>query len=447
MARMIKYDYKFMSDKKVGRFGFRQKELADLQKKLGKINEKLDKAKNSHDLSFRALPYDYKMLTHLYKLNKILRNHFDNMVVVGIGGSELGAKAIHGALAGDYANQLRNKKGLKIYFAGDTTDPKPVLDLLKIIDLKKTIFFIVSRSGLTIEPLANFLFLRKKVIEKVGKSHHANHFIVSTLSNKNPLYQIAKREGYLVLPHYAGGGRYSALSINGLLPALAAGFDIKNLLKGARAIDKICKSNKLEKNSPALFAALQYLAYKKRQQNISILMPYSYYLDDFSFWFRQLMAESVGKKKLGITPIASLGPSDQHSQIQLYMDGPHDKVITFVRVEKIRFDLQIPKYKNSEISYLGGHGLNSVLKIEHLATSVSLMENKRPNGTIILPELNEFYLGQLFFFFEMAVVYLGEFFNINVFDQPGVEQSKKYMYGLLGRKGFEKEAREIRRYI
>jgi glucose-6-phosphate isomerase len=197
---------------------------------------------------------------------------------------------------------------------------------------------------------------------------------------------------------------------------------------------------------PFVFAALQFLAYKKRKQNISILMPYNYYLNEFSFWFRQLVAESLGKNKLGITPIASLGPSDQHSQIQLYIEGPHDKIITFITVENNKYDLSVPRYQKSELSYLGGHSFNNILKVEHWATSISLMEHKRPNGTIILPELNEFYLGQLFFFFEMAVVYLGELLDVNVFNQPGVEHSKKYMYGLLGRKGFEKEAKEIRKY-
>ena len=176
-------------------------------------------------------------------------------------------------------------------------------------------------------------------------------------------------------------------------------------------------------------------------------MPYNYYLNEFAFWFRQLWAESLGKDKLGITPIAALGPTDQHSQLQLYIEGPHDKIITFVIAEKYKHDLRVPKTNNREAAYLGGHSFNKILNIEYKATSVSLMKNKRPNGTIYLPELNEYYLGQLFFFFEMAAVYLGELLGINVFDQPGVEHSKKYMYGLLGRKGFEKEAREIKKYL
>ena len=447
MAKLIKYDYDFMSSQRVGNFGFKKQELAELGKKLRTINKFLEKKKNSADMSFRKLPYDSKTASALEKLGKSLQKKFSNMVVVGIGASDLGARAIYRALVGTYANQLKNRRGLKIYFLGNTTDPQPISDLLRIIDIKKTVFYIVSRSGSTIEPMTNFLLLREKVIAKVGKIKAAQHFIITTLSEKNPLLEIAKEEGYLFLPHYPGGGRYSILSVNGLLPATAAGFNISQFLDGAKAIDKLCKSNKVNQNLPFLFAALQYLAYKKRHQNISILMPYNYYLNEFSFWFRQLVAESVGKKKLGITPIAALGPADQHSQIQLYIEGPHDKIITFITVEKNKYEISVPKYKKSELSYLGGHSFNDILKIEHKATSVSLMEHKRPNGTIILPELDEYYLGQLFFIFEMAIVYLGELLKINVFNQPGVEHSKRYMYGLLGRKGFGKEAREIKKYL
>ncbi len=435
-----------MSATKVGSFGFKKPELIELGKKLKTINKSLAKKKNSADMSFCKLPYDNTIITTLNKLSKQLQKKFTNMVVVGIGASDLGAKAIIRALAGRYANQIKGK-GLKMYFAGNTTDPQILDDLLKVLDIKKTVFYIVSRSGSTIEPMVNFLYLRQRVIAKVGLNKSQQHFIITTLANKNPLFQIAKKEGYLILPHYAGGGRYSVLSANGLLPAAAAGFNIKKILDGAKVIDKLCKNNNLSSNSPFLFAALQFLAYKKRKQNISVLMPYNYYLNEFAFWFRQLWAESLGKDKLGITPIAALGPTDQHSQVQLYIDGPHDKIITFIISEKYINDLRVPKIANSDLAYLGGHSFNQILKIEHKATAVSLMENNRPNSTIYLPQLNEYYLGQLFFFFEMAAVYLGELLNINVFDQPGVEHSKKYMYGLLGRKGFAKEAREIKKFL
>jgi len=452
-AKLIKYDYSFMSAAKVGRFGFKSAELRKLGQGLPKFSRELKALAADPDLSFRKLPYDARGVSRLVKMAAKLKKQFSNMVVVGIGGSDLGARAIYQALAGDYGCCLKKNKGLSIYFLGDTTDPRPITDLLKFLDLKKTVFYVVSKSGDTIEPLSNFLFLREKVIAKVGYKKHKQHFIITTNPQKGALLEIAQKEGYLLLPHYPGSGRYSVLSVNGLLMAACAGFDIRQLLAGARGIDKICKNNNFSKNSPFLFAALQFLAYKKRQQNISVLMPYSYFLHDFTFWARQLLGESVNKKfnltkekvNSGITFIAALGPTDQHSQIQLYIEGPFDKIVTFIKIEKLE-NIKVPKSRNSEIAYLGGHMFSEILNIEHKATAVSLMENKRPNGTIILPELNEYYLGQLFFFFEMVTFYLGKLLQVNVFDQPGVEQSKKYMYGLLGRKGYEKERKEINRF-
>ena len=419
---------------------------------MKKINKKLRQEKDDPNLSFRKLPYNKKEIKEILSLSRKLRNKFENLVVVGVGGSDLGARAIYSALVGDFGNQLPKRgKNLKIYFLGNTTDPAPMRDLLKVINLKRTVFYIVSNSGNTVEPLSVFLFLRKKVIWKVGRKRHKEHFIITTNLEKGGLLEIAKKEGYLILEHYEGGGRYSVLSVNALLPAACAGFEINKLLAGARAIDRLAKNNNYKKNLPFFFAALQYLAYTKRQQNISVLMPYIYYLREFSDWFRQLWGESLANKynfkkkkvNIGITPMAALGPTDQHSQIQLYIEGPYDKIITFIKLGKSYNGFKVPKYKNSEIVYLGGHRFYNILAIEHRATSVSLMKNKRPNGTIILPELNEYFLGQLFYFFEMAVLYLGELLQVNVFDQPGVEQSKKYMYGLLGKKGYEKDKQEI----
>jgi glucose-6-phosphate isomerase len=434
-----------MSAAKVGKYGFTKAELLSLAKILPKLNQKLAKKISSTNFSFRQLPYEQKMVKEIDQLANKLKKRFQSLVVVGIGGSDLGARAIYQALAGDYGCCLLSQKAMAVYFLGDTTDPRPVADLLEIIDLKKTVFYVVSKSGDTIEPLTNFLYLREQVVKKVGLKKHKEHFIITTNDKQGGLLQIAKKEGYLILPHAEIGGRYSVLSVNGLLPAAWAGFNIKQILAGAKAMDTVCKNDKYLKNLPFLFAALQFLAYKKRQQNISVIMPYTYYLRDFGFWAKQLLGESLGKAKRGFTPIAALGPTDQHSQMQLYIQGPYDKIITFIQVLKLE-NLKVPKYNNSELAYLGGHKFSEILNIEHKATAVSLMKNKRPNGTIILPELNEYYLGQLFFFFEMATVYLGELFRVNVFDQPGVEQSKKYMYGLLGRKGFEKYKKEINRY-
>jgi len=451
MRGTIKYDYDFMSSRRVGSSGYKNEELAKLGKELKTIKLKLKNSKNEPELSFRKLLGNKKLIKQVTRIARKLRANFDNLVVVGIGGSDLGARAVYQALAGNYAN-LQAKKGrdMKVYFLGDTTDPQPLADLLKILKLKKTAFYIVSKSGNTIEPLSVFLFLRKKLIRKVGKRKHKKHFVITTNQEKGTLLAIAQKEQYLVIPHYEGGGRFSVLSANGLLPAACAGFDINQLLVGAKALNRLTK-NSYKKNSPYVFACLQYLAYKKRKQNVSVFMPYTYYLQDFTKWLRQLWGESISKEKdlqnkkvnIGITPVAALGPTDQHSQIQLFMEGPIDKIITFITVAKRKNSFKVPKYNHNEIKYLTGHKFANILMIERHATAVALMKNKRPNGTIYLPELNEYYLGQLFYFFEMATVYLGYLLNINPYNQPGVEQSKKYMYGLLGKPGHDKDKKEI----
>jgi glucose-6-phosphate isomerase len=452
MRGTIKYDYAFMNSGQVGAAGYKNTELVKLGKELKNINKQLKNNKNDAELSFRKLPYDKKIIKQVTTTARKLRNKFDNLVVVGIGGSDLGSRAIYQALAGNYANLLDKKgKNLKIYFLGDTTDPQPLADLLKVLNLKKTAFYIVSKSGSTIEPLAVFLFLRKKLIRKVGRKKHKNHFVITTNSDKGVLLEIATKEQYLVLPHYQGGGRFSVLSVNGLLPAACAGFDIKQLLAGARALNRLTKANNYKKNTPFVFASLQYLAYSRRKQNVAVFMPYAYSLQDFTKWVRQLWGESISKatnlknKKvnIGITPVAALGPTDQHSQIQLLMEGPADKIITFIAVAKRKNNFKVPQYNNEQLKYLTGQKFTNILMIERHATAVALMKNKRPNATIYLPELNEYYLGQLFYFFEMATVYLGFLLNINPYDQPGVEQSKKYMYGLLGKPGYAKDKKEI----
>lgn len=419
-----------MSSSKVGNFGFKQAELGGLGKKLKRINANLEKKADNPDLSFRKLPYDLAGAEIIQKLVKKLQPKFETLVVVGIGGSDLGAKAMVRALA---SNQQ------KVYFSGDTTDPQALKNLLGKINISKTIFYVVSKSGSTLETLASFIFWRDQVIKKIGYKSHAQHFIVTTNTEKGKLFDLALKEGYAILEHYPGGGRYSVLSVNGLLPAAWLGLDIKQLLKGAQVMDEVAKEDSWQKNLPFIYAALHYLAYKKRGQNIAVLMPYLEALNSFAFWYRQLLAESLGKKldlrgkvvSIGLTPIAASGPKDQHSQLQLYNEGYNDKVFTFVTAAKSPVDFKLPLYKDSGLEFLAGKSLGQILNIEQQAVAHSLMKNQRANGTLIIPELNEFYLGQLFQFFELATVYLGELLGINVFDQPGVEDSKKMMMKML----------------
>jgi glucose-6-phosphate isomerase len=421
-----------MSASKVANFGFKQSESASLGKKLKQFNAKLEKNASNPDLSFRKLPYDLAGAEMITQIAKKLKSQFETLVVVGIGGSDLGAKALIRSL----------DPGQKtVFFSGDTTDPQALKILLAKLNLKKTLFYVISKSGDTLETLASFLFWREQVIRAVGYKNHAQHFLITTNLQKGKLLSIAQKEGYDILSHYDGGGRYSVLSVNGLFPAAWLDLDLKEILKGAQVMDKLAQSDDWKKNLPFVYASLHYLGYKKRRQNIPVLMAYAESLNSFSFWYRQLFAESLGKKydlkgeivNIGLTPIAASGPKDQHSQLQLYNEGANDKIFTFIRVANFKTDFKLPLYKNSGLEFLAGQSLAKILNIEQLAVANSLMKNQRANGTIILPEINEYYLGQLFQFFELATVYLGELLGINVFDQPGVEDSKKLMRKMLNK--------------
>ncbi len=297
-AKLLQYDCRNMSAAKVGSFGFKNSELANLGKKLPRINNVLEKKSDMPEMSFRKLPYDLAGADIIQSVVRQVKRKFDTLVVVGIGGSDLGAKALVNIL---------HKNAKNIFFTGDTTDPQALQGLLDKINIKKTLFYVVSKSGETLETAANFLFWRDRVIKAVGPKKHREHFLITTNPQKGKMLQIAQNEGYPILAHYPGGGRFSVLSVNGLLPAAWAGLDIKQLLKGAQAIDKLCKQAAWPQNLPFIMAAYHYLGYKKSHQNIAVLMPYLEALNYFSFWYRQLWAESLGKKYDNQGKVVSIG--------------------------------------------------------------------------------------------------------------------------------------------
>jgi len=250
------------------------------------------------------------------------------------------------------------------------------------------------------------------------------------------------------------GGRFSVLTSAGLLSALAAGIDIKKVFSGASSAKERLLKLPLQENPAALIAVNHLLFYEKRK-TISVLFSYSNSLYSFADWYRQLWAESLGKKysrsgeklEIGPTPIKALGATDQHSQVQLYIEGKNDKVITFLKVENFRNEIPIPHlYKDIEaLEYLGGKSLKQLLNSELEGTAYALKKNNRPNITVTFPCINEENIGEFIFTYELATVLFAYLANINPFDQPGVEEGKKAAYALLGRKGYEKIAEEIRK--
>lgn len=371
-------------------------------------------------------------------INKTCREtaKFTTCLVLGIGGSDLAARALYKAL-----KPANSKK--RLVFAGANTDPDELAEVLDDLDWKTTVINVISKSGRTIETMSAFFIAREKMEKRLGKIQAAKQIIATTSENSGDLRELAKKENYLFLPIPENiGGRFSGLTAVGLFPLAFAGTDVASILKGAREQIKLFKSQKSDKNNACLFAGLQYLAYTKQKRQIQILMPYAERLREFAFWYRQLWAESLGKEKntrgetvnIGPTPVAALGATDQHSQIQLYTEGPDDKTVTFIEVEKFQNSLAIPKSVKSDTNFrkLAGIKLEKIIHAERAATEFALQQKSRPSGTLYLKSLNAVSMGELIMFFELATAVSGELYGINAYNQPGVEAGKIKLESILG---------------
>lgn len=435
---MLQIDFKNMLFDRLG-LGVDQEEINSIQKKLLETKKRFLK----EDIAFKKLPYEYESLKKDFEIADKALGDKDTIVILGIGGSDLGARTVHSALNHKYHNRVSKRK---IFFFGDTTDPANISDTLDILDLKKTLFIVVSKSGKTIEETSLFIFLKNKYSE-----NWQEHFLFLTDQITGTLREIATKEKVSAIDHlHDVGGRYSVLSNVGMVPAYLSGIKVEEILRGARELDEMIKNNEKELDEILTYTGLLYLYYKG-DKKISVLMPYPNKLSAFARWYRQLFAESLGKKLNndgeevfeGITPIAAIGPADQHSQLQLYNEGPNDKVITFIKARRSQKDLMTPSKSGiKDLEFLEDKSFQGILNLELGATAYSLLKNGRPNATIIIPELDEYHLGQLLYMFEVVTVYLGYLLDVNPFDQPGVELSKNVISGVLGHPDYEKERDE-----
>jgi len=371
---------------------------------------------------------------------RYIRKTSENFLILGIGGSALGPRAILEALSPFH--NLKKKPRVFIY---DNVDPRTLKHIISLVDLKTTSVNVISKSGSTAETAASFLILWNKMKKALGREA-SNRFIVTTDPEKGNLRKIVNEEGLrsLIIPQGVGG-RYSVLSSVGLLLAEVIGIDSDEMLKGAVDINNKCAKPELWKNPAYLFGALLYLLDKGKKRTINVMVPYSDSLKPLSEWFCQLWAESLGKDEKGLTPYPSLGTTDQHSQLQLWIDGPQDKVIIFIRINDYGVDIKIPGvFKDVKgLSYLSGHTLSELIKAEEEATELALAKAGRPNMTIIIPQINAYHIGRLFHFFELATAFTGSLYGINPFNQPGVEEGKNLTYGMMGKKGFEAKRKEV----
>ncbi|TDX48789.1 glucose-6-phosphate isomerase [Orenia marismortui] len=452
----IKLDVNNMFAENVGEeHGYTKADVDAMQEKAKAVHKSIKAAKEAGNLGFMELPESHKEIAkEIKEFADANKGKYDNFVVLGIGGSALGNIALQTALNHPYYNlndEARN--GYPRLFVPDNVDPTRLKGLLETLDLSRTVFNVISKSGGTAETMSQFLTARAKVVEELGEDAVADHFIATTSEHSGNLIKIAKEEGMKTyyIPENVGG-RFSVLTPVGLISAAFTGIDIEELLAGAAYMDQICDTDELWSNPAYLNAALQYLA-DQDGKPMSVMMPYAHDLKDVADWYRQLWAESLGKKvnrageviNVGPTPVKALGATDQHSQVQLYMEGPFDKVVTFIEVEKYKETLEIADgYEDiSGVSYLGGHTFNELLTVEKQATELALTENNRLNCTVTFPEVNAFTIGQFFYMYELATAFAGELYDIDAFNQPGVELGKQYAYGVLGREGFAEKKEEF----
>ena len=454
-SMQLKLDYNNMMAEYIGeKEGLTEKDFADNSKIVANAYNKVKQNRGTGMMGWTELPYNQKeIVDDIIKTAKDIKKKFDNFVVLGIGGSALGPIAVFQALCHLRHNELpKSKRKAPKLYVEDNVDPERMVALLDVIDLDKTMFNVITKSGATSETMAQYLIIMDILKKRYGDKAK-EHIIATTSMNKGNLIKIAKVEDLKTFYIPDGvGGRFSQLCPVGLLPAAVVGIDIKEMLEGAKYMDKLCK-NKNPRQNPALMSALlEYIA-MQRGKNISVMMPYADSLKYIADWYCQLWGESLGKSVdldgnqvfVGQTPVKALGVTDQHSQVQLYREGPFDKVITIIGVENYRQEFVISEglKEMPDVSFLCGHTLNELITAEREATEYALTTANRMNYTIMLPEVNAFTIGQLLFMFEMETAYCGAMLNIDTFNQPGVEGGKNATYALFGRKGYEKTKEEL----
>ncbi len=419
---------------------------------IASLNQRKDKP--GQWLQWMNLGYNEETIWYVKEYAAMVKDRFENILVLGIGGSALGGLAVTEALLKPYWNLLtqEQRSGLPRIFFLDNIDPDTMNGLFQILDLKKTLVNVITKSGSTAETMSQFMVVKNLLEQELGADYRKN--IVATTDKKTGiLRQIAEQEGYktFVVPDDVGG-RFSVFSAVGLLPFALVGLDVDSMVNGIKDMDLALKNTDINENIAAQNALIHYLMDTQKGKNLSVMMPYSSRLKYVSDWYVQLWAESLGKNKdkfgnnvnVGPTPIKALGATDQHSQIQLYNEGPNDKVINFIRVREFDTILDIPRiFEYTGIGYLGGKTINRLINAEADSTRVALADCLRPTVTISLEKVDAYNVAQLLYMLEVQTAIAGELYNINTFNQPGVEQAKNYTYALMGRAGYEDSAQAI----
>ena len=419
-------------------------------RQFGAAKRGLESLRASGAVGFVDLPSDEALLDQVERFATGARGKYDDVVILGIGGSALGPIALRTALRPTGWNMLDEKSrgGYPRLHVLDNVDPETIEGLLGNLRLDRTLFIVTSKSGGTAETMAQFLIVHDRLTR--ASLDVTKQMVFITDPKQGALRPMAEGLSVPALDIPASvGGRFSVLTPVGTLPAALIGIDVRSLLSGAAAMVKRCESPELATNPAGVYAMLQWLADTTLAKKIVVFMPYSDPLRDFAAWFVQLWAESLGKQRpdgthVGSTPLAALGATDQHAQVQLFMEGPADKTVTFVAVDNRGTDVTVPSAfaDVKELGYLGGHSLGELIDIEQRATAGALAKRGRPNMTIHLERVDAAHVGELMMMLEIATAYAGQLYGIDAFNQPGVELGKQFAYALLGRPGSEQAKKE-----
>ena len=449
---MIKLQYGRMFRERLDQqHGLPRARLAELAGRFGAVQAEVRRRRAAGEYGFYQL-IDQGPTVHAIKtFAEGLGQAHDHVLVLGIGGSALGTKALLNGLRRPAWNEWDDEG--RDFFPRltvlENVDPTSVSAALQRIDPRRVLVNVISKSGGTAETMAQYLVVRAWLEEALGSAAY-RHLVFTTDPARGALRELAQREHIATLdvpPEI--GGRFSVLSPVGLLPAALAGIDIDQLIEGAREALNRAEADNLLQNPAGLYAALHWAADTDLGARIHVLMPYTDRLREFAEWYRQLWAESLGKRvdrsgktvHVGPTPVAAVGATDQHSQVQLFMEGPFDKVITFVTVEDLGVDVKIPRPTSEQglppdLDYLPGHTLGELLRAESEATATALAQMGKMNCTLRLPDLTAATLGEAIMFFQIATGYAGIWYGIDPFDQPGVELGKRLTYAAMGRPGY-----------
>ncbi len=405
----------------IGENGISNQDIEALSPRLDNLRSKIDEWYNQPTPHFLNLPHTAQLEEIKLRGQEFARN-FKHTVIFGIGGSSLGGEMLIRTLG---HHNPRNK--VKFY---DNVDPSTLRELNEV-DWRETLLLIISKSGNTAETLSQFLAVLPRMERWLGEGNVRDHTLVITENKEGALYELAQRLSISVVEHPPVGGRFSVLSVVGLLPAYISGVDIDGLLEGARAMAKRCTENNMLEN-PAFYNGATHYLHAQKGRSITLMMPYSDNMRLIVNWFRQLWAESLGKvdpngKCVGFTPMEAHGVTDQHSVLQLLLDGPDDKLVTFLTDPSQRYEGQRVPMRFQDIpaiAPLAGHTIGELFMSEMKATRTSHANRQRPNRTIALLDRDAYALGELIILLEMETVVVGELLGIDPFDQPAVEESK-----------------------